>query len=122
MVKIGFISDLHTLQNAWHDNLTYGHWGYELEQKWNNLDLLIFAGDCTSRGSENDVDMFMNWFNMQPAKEKVMIAGNHDYFFDYGLKQKNIRTCNTNELKLKRQTENFSHLLKRSITYARLKI
>lgn len=90
-IRLGFISDLHTLQNAWYDNLIYGHWGYELEQKWNDLDILIFAGDCTSRGSENDVDIFMNWFNMQPAKEKVMIAGNHDYFFDYELKEKNIR-------------------------------
>lgn len=81
-VKIGFISDTHTLHNKWYDKLTYNQWGWELEQAWKELDLLIFGGDCSGRGSEGDVDNFMNWFDLQPAKEKVMIAGNHDYFFD----------------------------------------
>lgn len=82
-IKIGFISDLHTKQNDWYDNLvTFSMWGYEPEKKWKELDLLIFSGDCSSRGSEYDVDVFMNWFSLQPAKEKVMIAGNHDFFFD----------------------------------------
>jgi len=81
-VKIGFISDTHTLHNKWYDNLTYNQWGWELDQAWKDLDLLIFGGDCSGIGSESDVDNFMNWFDLQPAKEKVMIAGNHDYFFD----------------------------------------
>ena len=80
-INIGFISDLHTKHNEWYDNLTYNQWGWELEQKWKDMDLLIFAGDCSSRGSITDVDLFMNWFSLQPG-EKVMISGNHDFFFD----------------------------------------
>lgn len=80
-VKIGFISDTHTLHDKWYDRLVGNHWGWEVEQQWKDMDLLIFAGDCSGRGSYTDVDNFMNWFNLQPG-EKVMIGGNHDYFFD----------------------------------------
>lgn len=81
-IKIGFCSDLHTLHNDWHDNLMYGQWGHELEQKWNELDILIFSGDCTSRGYDTEVKNFLHWFNEQPAMYKVMVAGNHDFWFD----------------------------------------
>ena len=80
-VKIGLISDLHNYQEEWYDNLTYNQWGWEVEQKWKEMDILMFAGDCSARGSERDVDAFMNWFNLQPGI-KVMISGNHDFFFD----------------------------------------
>jgi len=85
-VNIGFISDLHTMHEVWYDNLTGNHWGWELEQQWNDMDLLIFAGDCSGMGHKREVDDFMNWFNRQPGV-KVMIAGNHDYFFDVPLKR-----------------------------------
>ena len=81
-IKVGFISDLHSRQNEWKDNLVYGHWGYEYEQSWKDLDLLIFAGDCSNNGTADEIDSFLHWFNLQPAKEKVMIGGNHDFFFD----------------------------------------
>jgi Icc-related predicted phosphoesterase len=86
-IKIGFISDTHTLHNKWSDNLIQNKWGKELRQAWGELDLLIFGGDCTSMGKEHEVNDFMYWLNNQPAKEKIMIAGNHDYFFDYKLLQ-----------------------------------
>lgn len=89
-IKVGFISDTHTMHEAWLDNLKYGHWGYELEQQWNDMDLLIFAGDCSGRGSKADVDSFMHWFNLQPGV-KVMIGGNHDYFFDVPFLERKYR-------------------------------
>lgn len=85
-IKIGFFSDTHTLHGEWKDNFeSFKHSDY-IQEMWNDLDILIFAGDCSGRGSERDVDEFMNWFNSQPAKEKVMIAGNHDFFFDVELR------------------------------------
>lgn len=45
-------------------------------------DLLIFAGDCSSRGEEWEVAAFLKWFAGQPHRHKVMIAGNHDFLFE----------------------------------------
>jgi Icc-related predicted phosphoesterase len=84
-VNIGFISDTHTKHNEWYDNLSYNHWGWELKQKWDDLDILIFSGDCSMDGSIYQVDTFMNWFNLQPG-QKVMISGNHDFLFDTNYK------------------------------------
>ena len=89
-IKIGFISDLHTLHDTWLDNLKYNQWGWEVEQQWNDMDLLIFAGDCSGRGGKAEIDRFMDWFNRQPGV-KVMISGNHDFFFDYKLRENNPR-------------------------------
>jgi len=81
-LQVGFISDLHTKQREWTDNLQYGQWGYEVEQKWKDLDILIFAGDCSSRGYFHELKDFTYWFSQQPATFKVMIAGNHDFGFE----------------------------------------
>ncbi len=45
-------------------------------------DLLIFAGDCSSRGEEWEIVAFLKWFAGQPHQHKVMIAGNHDFIFE----------------------------------------
>jgi Icc-related predicted phosphoesterase len=81
-ISVGFISDLHTRHNEWFDNLQYGQWGNKYEQRWKDLDILIFAGDCSSRGYFHEIADFTNWFSKQPAKHKVMIAGNHDFGFE----------------------------------------
>jgi Icc-related predicted phosphoesterase len=46
-------------------------------------DLLLFAGDCMGSGYDykNLID-FLDWFSIQPAKYKVMIAGNHDRWIE----------------------------------------
>tara|TARA_R110002153_G_scaffold537_2_gene2590 strand:- start:2824 stop:3591 length:768 start_codon:yes stop_codon:yes gene_type:complete len=81
-IKIGFFSDTHTLHKEWKDNFeSFGH-GDELENMWSELDMLCFTGDCSGRGSSRNIEDFMKWFSDQPAKEKVMIAGNHDFFFE----------------------------------------
>lgn len=81
-IKLGFISDLHTKHYEWFDNLQYNKWGYQYEQEWNDLDILIFAGDCSSIGNYDEILNFTEWFSKQPATYKIMIAGNHDFGFE----------------------------------------
>lgn len=45
-------------------------------------DVLIHAGDCTNRGSREEVIDFLNWFAAQPFTHRIFIAGNHDFFFE----------------------------------------
>ena len=44
--------------------------------------LLVHCGDCTSDGSEPATIDFLKWFEKQPAIEKALIAGNHDWLFE----------------------------------------
>ena len=45
-------------------------------------DILVHAGDVSSRGIKSEIDSFINWFQSQPHKHKIFIAGNHDFFFE----------------------------------------
>ena len=45
-------------------------------------DLLLHAGDVSGRGTEAEVQNFLDWFTVQDFEYKVFIAGNHDYFFE----------------------------------------
>jgi len=45
-------------------------------------DILIHAGDCTSNGSLPAIDDFTCWFGSLPHRNKVLIAGNHDFCFE----------------------------------------
>ncbi len=81
-LNIGFISDTHTKHKEWFNNLSYGQWGYEYEQRWKDLDILIFSGDCSSRGYKHEIKEFTKWFSNQPATHKIMIAGNHDFILE----------------------------------------
>lgn len=49
-------------------------------------DVLIHSGDVSNIGEKQDVENFLFWFAKQPAKYKIFIAGNHDFFFDYDWK------------------------------------
>jgi Icc-related predicted phosphoesterase len=63
-MNIVLISDTHGLHNAM--DIPEG-------------DLLIHAGDLSSRGLPHEVQAFMTWFGKLPHPHKVMIAGNHDF-------------------------------------------
>jgi Icc-related predicted phosphoesterase len=63
-MKIVFISDTH----GKHDEL-------QLPKG----DLLIHAGDVSPRGTLPQMQAFLDWFEKQPFKYKVFIAGNHDF-------------------------------------------
>ena len=41
-------------------------------------DLLIHAGDMTRRGQLLEAETFVRWMSEQPARHKVLVAGNHD--------------------------------------------
>jgi Icc-related predicted phosphoesterase len=45
-------------------------------------DVLIHAGDLTYRGKRSEVEDFMDWFQKQDHEYKILIAGNHDFFFE----------------------------------------
>ena len=81
-IKIGCISDTHTNHKEWFNKLKNGHWGEYYKQEWEDLDILIFAGDWSSLGYMQEIKNFTKWFSEQPATHKVMIAGNHDYGFE----------------------------------------
>lgn len=45
-------------------------------------DILIHAGDISSRGRIYEVIDFIEWFTEQPHAYKIFIAGNHDFYFE----------------------------------------
>lgn len=78
-VKIGFISDLHTFHERWENTMFERGKLTEL----NHADIIVFCGDMSSQGYSFECESFMKWFDgFMPHAQKVMIAGNHDFFFD----------------------------------------
>lgn len=45
-------------------------------------DVLIHAGDWTYRGNRGEIKSFLEWFDAQPHKHKIFIAGNHELSLD----------------------------------------
>ncbi|MFV8226326.1 metallophosphatase domain-containing protein [Christiangramia aquimixticola] len=45
-------------------------------------DVLIHAGDFTDGGTRNETNNFLNWIAAQPHKYKLIVPGNHDFFFE----------------------------------------
>lgn len=45
-------------------------------------DMIIHAGDVSSRGKRNEVVEFIAWFHQLNFKYKIFVAGNHDFFFE----------------------------------------
>lgn len=45
-------------------------------------DVLIHAGDLTNAGTVKDIDAQLDWLRRQPHEVKVVVAGNHDSWFD----------------------------------------
>ena len=44
-------------------------------------DVLIHAGDATNRGTSDEVEHFLDWFESHAHQHKVLIAGNHDWLY-----------------------------------------
>jgi len=55
-----------------------------------SIDTIIHAGDISGRGYKNEIVPFLAWYNELPFKNKILIAGNHDFFFEEG-KAKDIK-------------------------------
>jgi hypothetical protein len=47
-----------------------------------NGDVLIHAGDLTNAGTVKEIQAQIDWLASLPHKEKIIIAGNHDSYFD----------------------------------------
>lgn len=45
-------------------------------------DILIHAGDLTGRGTRAQVENALAWLRSLPHRHKVLVAGNHDFFFE----------------------------------------
>jgi Icc-related predicted phosphoesterase len=56
--------------------------GKHNELKLPEGDLLIHAGDVSMKGTEKEVDGFLQWFCKQDFQYKIFIAGNHDFYFE----------------------------------------
>lgn len=68
-MKITFISDTHGSHKKLDGFLPGG-------------DLLICGGDITGRGQKHEIDSFCGWYHkIEGYKEKILIAGNHDWGF-----------------------------------------
>lgn len=76
-MKIVHISDTHGAK-------------YHTKLEIPECDVLIHSGDIGGRTTTFDLVEFLQWFEQQPAKAKIFIAGNHDLCLDakYNLKEK----------------------------------
>jgi len=45
-------------------------------------DLLVHAGDLTTGGTAADIQRQLDWLESLPHRHKVVVAGNHDSWFD----------------------------------------
>jgi Icc-related predicted phosphoesterase len=45
-------------------------------------DILIHAGDLTGRGTRGQVENALEWLKSLPHRHKVLVAGNHDFFYE----------------------------------------
>lgn len=48
-----------------------------------NADIVFHAGDSTGTGTTRQIREFAEWFGKLPHKHKILIAGNHDWGFQY---------------------------------------
>lgn len=53
-----------------------------LENADNSIDMIIHSGDMTGRGYKNEILPFLDWYNDLNFKHKILIAGNHDFYFE----------------------------------------
>ena len=56
--------------------------GYHKHLKLPSGDALIHAGDISMRGDELSIINFLSWFSNQNYQYKILIAGNHDFYFE----------------------------------------
>lgn len=55
-------------------------------------DLLIHAGDLTTAGTAADIQRQIDWLDSLPHRHKVVVAGNHDSWFDPSARKAEDRT------------------------------
>ena len=73
-MKIICISDTHNKHNLIPSKY--------LENVDGAIDTIIHAGDMSGRGWRVEIETFLNWYDKLPFKNKILIAGNHDFFLE----------------------------------------
>jgi Icc-related predicted phosphoesterase len=76
-MTIVFISDTHTQHiDGWLNR--------QLEQilEEHPESVLVHCGDISSRGRQQEVEDFVEWYESLGFKHKLLIAGNHDFMFE----------------------------------------
>lgn len=75
---ICFISDTH----GQHLNKKLNYYLERILEKYPDS-TVVHCGDISSRGSFKEVEDFLSWYSNLGFTNKIMISGNHDFFFDY---------------------------------------
>ena len=57
-------------------------------------DILIHAGDATIRGTQFEVEEFLQWFSALPHRHKIFVAGNHDWLYENDNRFARLLTAN----------------------------
>jgi Icc-related predicted phosphoesterase len=76
-MTVVFISDTHTQHiDGWLNR--------QLEQilEEHPESVLVHCGDISSRGRQQEVEDFVEWYESLGFKHKLLIAGNHDFMFE----------------------------------------
>lgn len=55
-----------------------------------SIDMIIHAGDMTMSGYKVEIEAFLEWYNGLNFKHKILIAGNHDFYFE-DINQDNLK-------------------------------
>lgn len=63
-------------------------------------DLIIHAGDISKRGLKAEVLDFLDWFGELDFEHKILIAGNHDFFFESETKEDVLKVIPSNVIYL----------------------
>ena len=75
-MKILCISDTHTK----HDQII----NPLINNPDRDIDTIVCAGDVSSRGYKQEIKQFLDWYSKLKFENKILIAGNHDFFFEQG--------------------------------------
>jgi predicted phosphodiesterase len=73
-MKILLISDTHNK----HNEIPLE----QIENKDGSIDMIIHAGDVSSRGTLKEIEDFLSWYDSLNFKYKIFIPGNHDFWFE----------------------------------------
>lgn len=89
-----------------------------------NIDLLIFSGDWSVRGSSEDAEIFFNWLKSLIVPRIIFIAGNHELTLDEALLDHFFRTRNVKSKEIykikqliKELPKHITYLYENSINY-----
>jgi len=56
------------------------------QHKWLNIpkkgDIIVHAGDVSSKGSRREIEIFLKWYGDLDYKVKILTPGNHDWAFE----------------------------------------